>query len=97
MSRTDCTLLVQGWTAMRGTRSYRGCSLSRALSARDEWDAVLALARDRDSARRIERRAVGSPLDDGDSFVARPPRSFGKLTRFLYERASHFRFDRSKG
>lgn len=94
------TLLVQGMESNAPHRSYRVVgSLSRALSARDEWDAVLALARDPEIRLVVSNTTeVGIVLDDGDSFVARPPRSFpGKLTRFLYERASHFGFDRSKG
>lgn len=74
-------------------------SLARAISARDDWDSVLAVARDP----RIElivsnTTEVGIALDESDTFDARPPRSFpGKLTRFLYERATAFDFDSKRG
>lgn len=74
-------------------------SVSRALSARQQWASVLQCAR----SPRIEvvvsnTTEVGIALDEGDAFEASPPRSFpGKLTRFLYERAKTFAFARSKG
>src|SRR5581483_6820246 len=81
-------------------RTYRiVSSLSRVLSARDEWDAVLAVARD-PAIRLIVSNTteVGIVLDDADRFDARPPRSFpGKLTRFLFERARAFDFAASRG
>jgi tagaturonate reductase len=73
--------------------------LSRALSAIDEWDAVLALARDP----RIElvvsnTTEVGIALDAADAFDGSPPRSFpAKLTRFLAERAAAFDYDVTRG
>ena len=81
-------------TARQPSRRYRrsSSSLSRAISARDEWDAVLALARDP----RIElvisnTTEVGIALDSADAFADSPPRSFpAKLTRFLAERAVAF-------
>ena len=81
------TLAVAGNRMARAPRRrYRVVSsLSRALSARDEWDEVLALARDP----RIElvfsnTTEVGIALDSADAFADSPPRSFpGKLTRFL--------------
>jgi tagaturonate reductase len=75
-------------------------SMSRALSAQDDWGAVL------DCARNPELRLVfsnttevGIALDDSDTNPdAAPPRSFpGKLARFLFERARTFDFDPAKG
>ena len=74
-------------------------SLSHALSASDQWDEVLALARDP----RLEvvfsnTTEVGITLDEGDGPSLVPPRSFpGKLTRFLHERATAFGFDPGRG
>ena len=89
------TLAIQGIERGEALRRYRViASVSRALSATDDWDAVLAVARD--PAIRIvisNSTEVGIVLDEADLFDAAPPRSFpGKLTRFLYERASHFDF-----
>jgi len=94
------TLAIQGLDRGEARRRYRVISsISRALSASDDWDAVLALARD--PALRVaisNTTEVGIAPDDTDSFDAKPPRSFpGKLTRFLHERAVHFDFDVARG
>lgn len=74
-------------------------SVSRALSAVDEWDAVLACARDPHLALIFSNTTeVGISLDQKDTFDSIPPRSFpGKLTRFLWERARAFDFDPARG
>ncbi len=74
-------------------------AVSRAVSAVDEWDAVLACARNPELAVVFSNTTeVGIRLDDEDSEAFTPPRSFpGKLTRFLYERARTFAFAPSKG
>jgi len=96
------TLAIQG--IERGgaepRRRYRVISsVSRALSATEEWDAVLAVARDPAIRLVISNTTeVGIVFDEADSFDARPPRSFpGKLARFLYERAVHFDFAAERG
>lgn len=74
-------------------------SVSRALSAADEWDAVLACARD-PRMRLIfsNTTEAGIALDDEDHPDDLPPRSFpAKLTRFLWERALAFGFDPARG
>jgi tagaturonate reductase len=94
------TLLVQGIDNGNAVRDFRVVSsLSRALSARKDWDAVLDVARNP----RIElvfsnTTEVGIVFDESDSISLAPPRSFpGKLTAFLHERARHFDYDPSKG
>ncbi len=74
-------------------------SVSGALSARDAWDAVLAVARDPELRLVFSNTTeVGIALDEGDAFDLAPPRSFpGKLARFLYERARAFDFDPARG
>lgn len=74
-------------------------SVSRALSAATEWDAVLACARSPWLEYVFSNTTeVGIVLDEGDRFDLAPPRSFpGKLTRFLFERARTFAFAPSKG
>ena len=71
-------------------------SLSRALSADDQWDQVLACARD--PALEVifsQETDAGIVLDETDRPDLVPPRSFpGKLTRVLLERARAFGFDR---
>jgi len=94
------TLATQGLERGEARRRYRVVSsVSRALSASDDWEAILAVARD--PAIRIvisNTTEVGITYDEGDSFDARPPRSFpGKLVRFLYERARHFDFATDRG
>lgn len=74
-------------------------SVSRALSARDEWGEVLACARSPEVELVFSNTTeVGIALDEGDSADLEPPRSFpGKLTRFLYERARAFDHDPARG
>lgn len=74
-------------------------SISHALSARDEWGEVLACARSPELQLVFSNTTeVGITLDEGDDPELAPPRSFpGKLTRFLYERARAFGFDRARG
>jgi tagaturonate reductase len=90
------TLASQGMEGGSARQRYRIVgSLSRALSARDNWDDILALARDEHVDAVISNTTeVGIVFDESDTFDARPPRSFpGKLTRFLYERARACDFD----
>lgn len=74
-------------------------SVSRALSAPDEWDAVLACARNPDLELVFSNTTeVGIALEADDEPETGPPRSFpGKLTRFLQERARAFDHDPMKG
>lgn len=94
------TLSVQGIDGGEAVHERRviGC-VSRALSARDEWDAVLAVARDPGVALVFSNTTeVGIVLDEDDRPDLSPPRSFpGKLTRFLLERAAAFDFDPARG
>jgi tagaturonate reductase len=81
-------------------REYRVVSsVSRALSARDQWDDVLACARDPRRALVFSNTTeVGIALDPDDEPTLAPPRSFpGKLTRFLYERARAVDYDAARG
>ena len=94
------TLSIQGLDHGVARQEHRIISsLAGALSANIEWDAVLELAR----SPRLElvfsnTTEVGIALDDEEDLKGVPPRSFpGKLTRFLYERAATFDFDRARG
>jgi tagaturonate reductase len=94
------TLVTQGMEDGVASRSHRViASVSRALSAHDEWDEVLAVARDPNLRLVVSNTTeVGIVLDESDRFDLRPPRSFpGKLTRFLAERARAFHYESSKG
>lgn len=75
-------------------------SLSRALSARRDWAAVLECARNPDLRLVFSNTTeVGITLDNSDRDPeAAPPPSFpGKLTRFLLERARAVDFDVEQG
>jgi tagaturonate reductase len=94
------TLLSEGVENGGPVREHRVvASVSRALSATAEWDAVLALARN--PAIEIvfsNTTEVGIVFDEGDLPELDPPRSFpGKLTRYLYERARAFDYDPAHG
>ena len=94
------TLVIQGIDgAQASVQRTVVASLSRAISARDGWDAVLALARNPAIEIVVSNTTeVGIVLDESDSFDANPPQSFpGKLTRFLFERAQAFDFDVHRG
>lgn len=94
------TLQTQGVAGGEARREHRViASLSRALSAVHEWDAVLACARNSSLELVFSNTTeVGIVLDEHDRPDAGPPRSFpGKLTRFLFERARTFAFSRGKG
>ena len=94
------TLAIQGIEAGAARQQYRIVgSLSRAVSARDDWQAVLALAGEPTVEIVISNTTeVGIVLDSTDRYDASPPRSFpGKLTRFLAERANVFDYDPRRG
>jgi tagaturonate reductase len=94
------TLAIQGVDGSAPRQRYRIiASLSRAISARDDWSAILDLARSPDAQVVISNSTeVGIVLDESDSFDGNPPRSFpGKLTRFLAERARVFDYDEHRG
>ena len=80
------TLSVQGLDGGAPVHERRVIgSVSRALSAVDEWDAVLECARNPHLQLVFSNTTeVGIVLDEDDRPDAAPPRSFpGKLTRFL--------------
>ncbi len=94
------TLLSEGLEKGKAVREYRVVSsLSRALSAVNQWDEVLALARNPDIEVIFSNTTeVGIALDPSDAAGLTPPRSFpAKLARFLFERAKAFGYDESKG
>ncbi|MEX0747282.1 MAG: tagaturonate reductase [Rhodothermales bacterium] len=74
-------------------------SVSRALDSREQWNEVLACARNPEIKLVVSNTTeAGIRLDEGDRMDFSPPRSFpGKLTAFLYERAKSFEFDPSRG
>jgi tagaturonate reductase len=94
------TLVTQGMSGGDARQSYRiVAAVSRALSAHDEWEEVLAVARDPNIRLIVSNTTeIGIALDESDRFDLRPPRSFpGKLTRFLAERARVFHYEPSQG
>src|SRR5688500_16131929 len=94
------TLSIQGIEQGTARQEQRVvASVSRALSAPDEWRAVLECARNPALELVFSNTTeVGIVLDERDRPDAAPPLSFpGKLTRFLYERALAFEYDPAKG
>lgn len=73
-------------------------SVSRVLSASNEWDKILELARSASLQLIISNTTeVGITLVD-DNIHATPPVSFpGRLLAFLYKRYQHFKADAAKG
>jgi tagaturonate reductase len=94
------TLAVRGLEEGLPVQRYRVIgSLSRAVSAGNDWPSILAVARDPNIELIFSNATeVGLAVDPDDDPDANPPRSFpAKLTRFLYERARAFSFDPARG
>jgi len=96
------TLRVEGVDNGATRRESRViASISRALSASDEWAAVLECARNPELELVFSNTTeVGITLDEDDAGdpACIVPKSFpAKLTRFLHERAQAFDFDAAKG
>lgn len=74
-------------------------SVSRAISAADDWTAILNLARSPDLEFVFSNTTeVGIRFDADDRLDLDPPRSFpGKLASVLYERAETFGYDPERG
>jgi tagaturonate reductase len=94
------TLAIRGVEDGAVKEEYRIISsVSRAVSAKREWEEVLACARNPELELIFSNTTeVGIALDESDAADLVPPRSFpGKLTRFLLERARAFDFDTARG
>ena len=94
------TLVVEGIERGRRVEEHRIISsLSRAISAVDDWEGVLAVARSADLQYVFSNTTeVGIVRDTDSGRDDAPPRSFpAKLTRFLFERASAFDYDPARG
>lgn len=94
------TLLVEGIDNGATIRERRiVASVSRALSAGRNWQAILAVARTPGLEFVFSNTTeVGIATEDGDLVDAAPPPSFpGKLARFLLERGRAFDFADSAG
>ncbi len=74
-------------------------SISRVLSAKNKWQAILECAANPEMEIVISNTTeVGISLDKDDNIDAEPPVSFpGKLVAFLYKRFQVFEGDATKG
>ncbi len=94
------TLVVEGIVQGERVAERRIISaLSRAISAVDEWQAVLELARSPALQYVFSNTTeVGIVADAESRRDDAPPKSFpAKLTRFLYERATAFEYETARG
>ena len=94
------TLVVEGIAKGQRVQEARVISsISRALSASDNWAEVLAVAKSPDLQYVFSNTTeVGIVPDAESGRDDSPPKSFpAKLTRFLYERGSAFNYDVSRG
>ena len=94
------TLVVEGIERGQPMRECRIISsVSRAISAADEWNAVLELARQPMLEFVFSNTTeVGIVADEDSGAEDAPPRSFpAKLTRFLFERANTFDYAADRG
>jgi tagaturonate reductase len=94
------TLAIRGVEDGAPKQRYRMIgSLNRAISARDEWNVVMDIARNPNIEIVVSNTTeVGIAISPDDAFDAVPPVSFpAKLTRFLMERATAFDFSNDHG
>ncbi|CAN5429793.1 tagaturonate reductase [soil metagenome] len=94
------TLVVEGIERGQPMRECRIISsVSRAISAADEWNEVLELARQPLLEFVFSNTTeVGIVPDEDSGAEDAPPKSFpAKLTRFLFERANAFNFAADRG
>ena len=93
------TLVVQGVEGGQPVRELRVVSaVSRAVSATDEWHAVLACARSPELAVVFSNTTEVGIRYEEEALGEGPPRSFpAKLARFLLERGRAFHFAPEKG
>ena len=95
-----CTLWVRGVQngVTRNDFELISC-FSRALSATDEWQTVLRVARTPALELIFSNTTeAGIALDEADAFADLPPASYpAKLTRVLWERAQRFQFSEQAG
>lgn len=93
------TLAIRGIYKGDTVSEYRPIdSLSRALPASTHWNEVLECARNEDLELIFSNTTeTGIRLDEEDTNTNGAPASYpGKLTAFLFERAKHFSFDRTR-
>jgi tagaturonate reductase len=78
---------------------FLNASISRVLSAQEEWDKILACAGDKNIDVIISNTTeVGLALQQDDSIFSLPPSSFpGKLLAFLHKRFELFRGNAESG
>ena len=94
------TLVVEGIERGQPMRECRIISsVSRAISAADEWNEVLTLARQPLLEFVFSNTTeVGIVADEDSGAEDAPPKSFpAKLTRFLFERANAFEYAAERG
>ena len=87
------TLILRGRENGEATEKTRIIkSVSRCINPYEDFDALLEIARSEDLKIIISNTTeAGIAFSDTDKFTDTPPSSYpGKLTRFLYERYTHF-------
>ncbi len=94
------TICVKGIeNGNRVEEAWLNASISRVLSAKNEWDKIIACAYDTDIRIIISNTTeIGLTLDSSDDIHAQPPSSFpGKLLAFLYKRFLVFNGNNESG
>lgn len=94
---TVCLRGQQGGAAYKENRVIT--SIEKVISARDEYDDFMALAREGSLEFIISNTTdAGIVFDESNAFTDCPPASFpAKLTKFLYARYQYYNGDASKG
>lgn len=92
-------------TAIKGIQNGRTIeryiingSISRVLSASDNWSGVLKVAEDYNVNILISNTTEAGIVESSDDIFASPPQSFpSKVTSYLYHRYKHFQGDTKSG
>ncbi|GEO10143.1 tagaturonate reductase [Segetibacter aerophilus] len=94
---TQCIRGLEGETKIE--ENIINASISRVLSAREQWNEILECAENSDMEIIISNTTeVGISLVKDDKIDSQPPVSFpGKLLAFLYKRFKAFKGDSAKG
>ncbi|MCL1965392.1 MAG: tagaturonate reductase [Firmicutes bacterium] len=98
----DCLYTVSLRGRENGERTVQNrviTSVADAVDAQEQYEAYAAYAK-LDTLRFIVSNTTeaGIVYSENDEFAMCPPASYpGKLTKFLYERAEHFQYEKDKG
>lgn len=93
------TIAEKGITNGKIIEKYRiNASISRALSAKENWPEILQVAQDIHVNILISNTTEAGIVESNDDIFANPPKSYpAKITSYLYQRYLHFEGNKDVG